>query len=57
MTKKKEVPAWAAKAAVAGIAVGSAAVAAALLYAGRRKQVGGGKAPPALSPPKPDETD
>jgi hypothetical protein len=56
MTKKKEVPAWAAKAAVAGIAVGSAAIAAALLYAGRRKQLGS-KAPPALSPPKPEKTD
>jgi len=37
MTKKPEIPGWAAKAAVAGVAVGSAALAAALLYAGRRK--------------------
>lgn len=56
MTTKKEIPAWAAKAAVAGIAVGSAALAAALLYAGKRKQVGS-KAPPALSPPKPEKED
>ena len=56
MTKKKEAPAWAAKAAVAGIAVGSAALAAALLYAGRRKQVGG-KVLPALSPPKTEVDD
>ena len=56
MTRKKEVPAWAAKAAVAGIAVGSAALAAALLYAGRRKQPGG-KPPPALNAPNPEETD
>ena len=53
MTKKKELPAWAAKAAVAGVAVGSAALAAALLYAGRRKQQG--KAPPPA--PNPSETD
>jgi|GEM_PF-1695712 len=37
MTENKEKPAWAAKAAIAGVAVGSAALAAALLYAGRRK--------------------
>ncbi len=55
MTTKKEAPAWAAKAAVAGIAVGSAALAAALLYAGKRKQVG--KAPPALAPPKTRDDD
>ena len=41
MTRKKpETPSWAAKAAVAGVAVGSAALAAALLYAGRRKNRG-----------------
>ena len=54
MTKKKELPAWAAKAAVAGVAVGSAALAAALLYAGRRKQLGKQPQPPA---PKVPETD
>ncbi len=53
MTKKPEVPSWAAKAAVAGIAVGSAALAAALLYAGRRKQPGAGT-PPAPKVPESD---
>lgn len=51
MTDKKETPAWAAKAAIAGVAVGSAALAAALLYAGRRK-LPKGKAPPALKGPE-----
>ncbi len=53
MTKKSEMPAWTAKAAVAGVAVGSAALAAALLYAGRRKQRNP-KKPPA---PNTGETD
>ena len=38
MTKKTELPDWAGKAAIAGAAaIGSAAIAAALLYASRRK--------------------
>ena len=53
MTKKTELPAWAAKAAVAGVAVGSAALAAALLYSGRRKL--SNQKTPLL--PKPPETD
>ena len=53
MTKKTEIPAWAAKAAIAGVAVGSAALAAALLYSGRRKK--GPDKPPLLH--KPPETD
>jgi hypothetical protein len=53
MTKKPEIPAWAAKAAVAGIVVGSAALAAALLYSGRRKPKQP-KIPPALKPPEAD---
>ena len=53
-TKKPELPSWAAKAAVAGVAVGSAALAAALLYAGRRKQR---DAKPAARPENAPETD
>ena len=37
MTKKSETSGWAGKAAIAGAAIGSAAIAAALLYANRRK--------------------
>lgn len=37
MTKKSDTSGWAGKAAIAGAAIGSAAIAAALLYASRRK--------------------
>lgn len=38
MTKETEKPGWTGKAAMAGAAIGSAALAAALLYASRRKE-------------------
>jgi Na+/H+-translocating membrane pyrophosphatase len=38
MTDKSEKSDWAGKAAMAGAAIGSAALAAALLYASRRKE-------------------
>lgn len=37
MSKKSEKSSWAGTAAIAGAAIGSAALAAALLYASRRK--------------------
>ncbi len=37
MTKKPDTSRWAGKAVIAGAAIGSAAIAAALLYASRRK--------------------
>lgn len=47
MTDKTEKTDWAGKAALAGAAIGSAALAAALLYASRRKDQGKQpKAPP-----------
>ena len=42
---------WTGKAALAGAAIGSAAIAAALLYASRRKE----RAEAAANQPKPDE--
>jgi len=36
--EKIEIPGWAGKAAIAGAAIGSAAIAAALLFASRRKE-------------------
>ncbi len=59
MTDKSDKPEksdWAGKAALAGAAIGSAALAAALLYASRRKE----RAEKAANQPKPDnapETD
>ena len=58
MTKKtdkaeKNTGGWAGKAALAGAAIGSAALAAALLYASRRKEradESAGKKPPADQP-------
>lgn len=51
MTEKTEKSDWAGKAALAGAAIGSAALAAALLYASRRKeQAKAPKAPPADVP-------
>lgn len=44
MTKKTDKSDWAGAAAMAGAAIGSAAIAAALLYASRRKEAN--KAPP-----------
>jgi Na+/H+-translocating membrane pyrophosphatase len=38
MTKKTDKPNWTGKAALTGAAIGSAALAAALLYASRRKE-------------------
>jgi Na+/H+-translocating membrane pyrophosphatase len=38
MTDKTEKSGWAGKAAIAGAAIGSAALAAALIYATRRKE-------------------
>ncbi len=64
MTKKDETPqapgtgngSWAGAAAIAGAAIGSAAVAAALLYASRRKdRADKPKAP--IVPTLPPETD
>lgn len=58
MSKKDDKPAkaegnWAGAAALAGAAIGSAAVAAALLYASRRKD----RTRPAASTTVPPETD
>ncbi len=52
MSKKDETTgSWTGKAALAGAAIGSAAVAAALLYASRRKdQAAKAKTPPATPP-------
>jgi Na+/H+-translocating membrane pyrophosphatase len=51
MTDKSDLPSWTGKAALAGAAVGSAALAAALLYASRRKERGEKvKTPPADVP-------
>lgn len=47
MSDKSDKSKWATKAAVAGVAaIGSAALAAALLYANRRKENAATKAPP-----------
>jgi LPXTG-motif cell wall-anchored protein len=55
MTDKTDKMSWTGKAALAGAAVGSAALAAALLYASRRKE----RAVKALPKPRPEtpETD
>jgi len=55
MTDKNDKMSWTGKAALAGAAVGSAALAAALLYASRRKE----RAQKALPKPRPEapETD
>ena len=47
MTDKTEKSGWAGKAALAGAAIGSAALAAALLYASRRKEAENPTADPA----------
>lgn len=53
MTKKTD---WTGKAALAGAAIGSAALAAALLYASRRKEQAE-KDKPKVPPAEPIETD
>ncbi len=50
MTKKSDTSGWAGKAAIAGAAIGSAAIAAALLYASRRKTGGDKPRRPADAP-------
>ena len=50
-TPDKSDSSWAGKAALAGAAIGSAALAAALLYASNRKE----RAEKAAKAPKPDE--
>lgn len=50
MTDKTEKSGWTGKAALAGAAIGSAALAAAVLYASRRKEQAE-KAKKALPPP------
>lgn len=54
MTDRKDKGAWSGKAAIAGAAIGSAALAAALLYANRRKPKPTDKPP---HPEKAPETD
>lgn len=56
MTKKTESSSWTGKAALAGAAIGSAAVAAALLYSSRRKDRAE-KAASKETPVDPAETD
>ncbi|MFC3174138.1 hypothetical protein ACFOD9_07740 [Novosphingobium bradum] len=60
MTKESDKPnrsgAWTGKAAIAGAAIGSAALAAALLYRSRRKDADKAKAAPARPEDAP-ETD
>jgi Na+/H+-translocating membrane pyrophosphatase len=53
MTDKPDKFSWTDKAALAGAAIGSAALAAALLYASRRKE----RADKGEVPPAPPETD
>lgn len=52
MTDKTDKTNWTGKAALAGAAIGSAALAAALLYASRRKERA---APRKLEPPHPED--
>jgi Na+/H+-translocating membrane pyrophosphatase len=50
-TDKSDLPGWTGKAALAGAAIGSAALAAALLYASRRKErAEKAKKAPAITP-------
>jgi Na+/H+-translocating membrane pyrophosphatase len=51
MTDKPEKSVWTSKAALTGAAIGSAALAAALLYASRRKE----RADKGEAPPKPEK--
>ncbi|MDE2597964.1 MAG: hypothetical protein KGL44_13920 [Sphingomonadales bacterium] len=52
MTDKTDKPGWTGKAAIAGAAIGSAALAAALLYASRRKDA---KDKPGAAPARPED--
>ena len=52
MTEKPEKPGWTGAAAIAGAAIGSAALAAALLYASRRKDRLGAEQAKGLALPK-----
>ena len=52
MTDKSDKTSWTGKAALAGAAIGSAALAAALLYASRRKER---TEPTKLVPPHPED--
>ena len=56
MTKTSDKSGWTGKAAIAGAAIGSAALTAALLYMSRRKDADRPKAPPA-HPEDAPETD
>ncbi len=56
MTNKPEKSNWAGKAALAGAAIGSAALAAALLYTSRRKEADKPTAAP-IHPEEAPETD
>ena len=56
MTKKTEKSSWTGKAAIAGAAIGSAALTAALLYASRRKDADKPTAAP-IHPEDAPETD
>lgn len=49
---KSATPAWAGKAAIAGAAIGSAAIVAALLFASRRKEKGVAEK---RTPPRPED--
>lgn len=51
MTDKTDKAGWAGKAAIAGAAIGSAALAAALLYASRRKD----SEKPTAAPARPED--
>lgn len=54
MTDKSDKPSWTGKAALAGAAIGSAAIAAALLYASRRKERAEKKQPAPEDAPETD---
>lgn len=56
-TDKSEKPGWTGKAALAGAAIGSAALAAALLYASRRREQAKKPTAPPLHPEDAPETD
>jgi len=56
-TDKSEKAGWTGKAALAGAAIGSAALAAALLYASRRREQAKKPTAPPLHPEDAPETD